>query len=657
MKGWLDNFGKADNANDSDVILPEGFVGIGYNTKGRNYSPAWGGQFAMGGSIPGSVGFTYARTGSTPSNGKYAKKTMASAQNGQEMKFYQNGLDWKPKSMQGGGKIYEGQELPEFVVEGEDERLKQAMREGSNRFLEGALGIMSAPQVVTMDWLTGKQQTPSEAWGFQQPGGWLDSYSSFGKNLGNLAMDVVLDPINLLGVGVADDVIKTGAKAFSKKIIPQATSPKMMADELGRIDVSDISKRSDLQGTGFEKDKLYHLDLFEKKKQQVIDRLSTQKGKKRLQEYINANYKKNPQAFGTNIQELNNPALEFLKTGFRDYKKFTPDQIINDVKNFQFFESNDPLNAMFNYKFKNNNRNYGIDTQSPFGISVGEGFTPYDALHILEHETGHFFQRGNRSNVDDILSKLELDDQAKNIELNRPRLPLQDSGLSETIRQPSFTNVNSSRNYFTAGTKGREKMPFLAEVRENLLQRGLIDDYYDDITPEILKKHKDLYGQTGGDKYILRLYEIMKDSPENFKILSDAINKMPQVALPVAGGAAATISALQNNQPVQKQKNGGITKDNRGYWNPDNWGKPVEIDSNMITMQGVYEPLLGVSDTGDTKLMKPGKNYKFKGKKVTEFPVAKLGINQLDAQPMKKLNQLLNFTNNPDKDNWLDKYN
>lgn len=106
-----------------------------------------------------------------------------------------------------------------------------------------------------------------------------------------------------------------------------------------------------------------------------------------------------------------------------------------------------------------------------------------------------------------------------------------------------------------------------------------------------------------------------------------------------------------------KKKDGGIVKDNEGYWNPDNWGQPVEIDSNMITMQGVYEPLLGVSDTGDTKLMKPGKNYKFKGKKVTEYPVAKLGINQLDAQPMKKLNQLLNFTNNPDKDNWLDKYN
>jgi hypothetical protein len=43
--------------------------------------------------------------------------------------------------------------------------------------------------------------------------------------------------------------------------------------------------------------------------------------------------------------------------------------------------------------------------------------------------------------------------------------------------------------------------------------------------------------------------------------------------------------------------------------------------------------------------------------KEEQIPVAKLGINQLDAQPMKKLNQLLNFTNNPDKDNWLDKYN
>ena len=75
--GWLDNY------NDSQASAPEGMVGDGYSNVGRDYSPAWGGQFEMGGSIPGSVGFTYARTQSpAPSNGKYAKKTMASAQNG-----------------------------------------------------------------------------------------------------------------------------------------------------------------------------------------------------------------------------------------------------------------------------------------------------------------------------------------------------------------------------------------------------------------------------------------------------------------------------------------------------------------------------------------------------------------------------------------------
>lgn len=50
-KGWLDNYGKQENYNDSKTSVPQGFVGEGYNTKGRNYSPAWGGQFQMGGSV------------------------------------------------------------------------------------------------------------------------------------------------------------------------------------------------------------------------------------------------------------------------------------------------------------------------------------------------------------------------------------------------------------------------------------------------------------------------------------------------------------------------------------------------------------------------------------------------------------------------------
>jgi hypothetical protein len=211
------------NYNDASVSMSEDFVGDGYNTKGRNYSPAWGGQFedggflqpnsyklpkgikvpyadpsselsmsiggeggepaylipsfkygqplknpmaeymltgehlggpfktwqdadefgklrhqyvekgqaipspiatsnmAMGGSLPGATGMMYARYSSggaapgdadynaprninpSPSKGPYGKKTPASAQNGAEMKFYQNGLDFKPKSISKNG--------------------------------------------------------------------------------------------------------------------------------------------------------------------------------------------------------------------------------------------------------------------------------------------------------------------------------------------------------------------------------------------------------------------------------------------------------------------------------------------------------------------------------------------------------------------------
>jgi hypothetical protein len=47
-----DNYGKKPNPNDVQASVGPGYVGLGYNTKGRNYSPAWGGQFQDGGEIP-----------------------------------------------------------------------------------------------------------------------------------------------------------------------------------------------------------------------------------------------------------------------------------------------------------------------------------------------------------------------------------------------------------------------------------------------------------------------------------------------------------------------------------------------------------------------------------------------------------------------------
>ena len=113
----------------------------------------------------------------------------------------------------------------------------------------------------------------------------------------------------------------------------------------------------------------------------------------------------------------------------------------------------------------------------------------------------------------------------------------------------------------------------------------------------------------------------------------------------------------QNNNLIPIAKN-GVIKDNNGYWNPDNWGKVVEIDSNDITMKGVNQPLLGISDEGDVQYMEPNKDYKFKGKKVREFPIARNGINNLDENSLQQLDQLTNFTNYNKLSNggWLDKF-
>jgi hypothetical protein len=110
------------------------------------------------------------------------------------------------------------------------------------------------------------------------------------------------------------------------------------------------------------------------------------------------------------------------------------------------------------------------------------------------------------------------------------------------------------------------------------------------------------------------------------------------------------------NKLSNKKKEGGIIKDDRGQWAHP--GEITEINSPYITMKGVPYPVLGVSDEGDVQLMQPEQEYKFKGKKVREYPMAKNGINNLDAKPLQKLNQLTNFTNYNTKQpgGWMDKY-
>jgi hypothetical protein len=204
--GWLEKYNDGgpvqENYNDYSVSAGPGFEGDGYSNVGRNYSPAWGGQFQMGGSIggatqgiPGATGFMYARTGTTPSNGKYAKKTKASAQNGKEMQFYQEGLDFKPKSISKKGKEVIKDDMGQWNHPGEITKI------GSNQ-----ITMQGVPYPVLGISDTGDTQMmyPNQEYQYigdsvteypiMQNGGFLDPLINLGKSAVNYVGGLFEDP-------------------------------------------------------------------------------------------------------------------------------------------------------------------------------------------------------------------------------------------------------------------------------------------------------------------------------------------------------------------------------------------------------------------------------------------------------------------------------
>jgi hypothetical protein len=175
-KKTKDNYGKKPNVNDVKVSAGPGFEGDGYTAQNWK-SPAWGGQFAMGGTLPGSVGFMYARTQDpAPANGKYTKKTKASAQNGTEMKFYQEGLDFKPKTISKNGSVIKD-DMGQWAHPGEITQI------GSN---EITMKGVEYPVLGISDTGDRKMMYPGKDYKFDgsmvteyplaQDGGWLNKY-------------------------------------------------------------------------------------------------------------------------------------------------------------------------------------------------------------------------------------------------------------------------------------------------------------------------------------------------------------------------------------------------------------------------------------------------------------------------------------------------
>jgi muramidase (phage lysozyme) len=79
------------------------------------------------------------------------------------------------------------------------------------------------------------------------------------------------------------------------------------------------------------------------------------------------------------------------------------------------------------------------------------------------------------------------------------------------------------------------------------------------------------------------------------------------------------ISDYEIDKRSKTKQQGGIIKDNRGQWEFP--GEVTQISSPNITMKNVPYNVLGISDTGEQKMMQPNGEYYFKNAKtVTEYP-------------------------------------
>jgi hypothetical protein len=681
-----DNYGKKANPNDVQVSVGPDFVGLGYNIKGRNYSPAWGGQFqdggflqpisyklpsryripyaepstelatsigggpgepayliptfkygkplqdpeaeyrktgehlggpfktyqeaekweqeirhpyvekgkpiptplkrwgdmAMGGGIPGAVGFTYARVaGSAPSNGKYAKKTKASAQNGKEMKFYQEGLDFKPNSIAQDGEAIvdpmgqwahpgevtiipatditmEGVDYPvlgisdtgdqqmmypgeDYDFDGEYVTEYPMMKEGGwlSKYQDGG-GVLSRSNLETMSalekdiknqkardaQLTISQYTPKPG-DQERMNATKDAYrKEQAKPLNRLANNphIIAGDKNLPGgiefaldvmtAGEATAALNTIAKPALKaagKYLTKKTALKNASiinkDAAGSIDdvINKWWRRETAPGTK-HKDAINVLSEFKQ-------RIKTPEGQKRLKE----------------LGISNDEFLQKLK-------------IIEDNTEYGYY----------------NDGKIGLHKDVPNASTVTRHEIEHGVQGALGRDALMAAKKGTvddkmaalsvgPTKIDDILSKLELR-KTPNKVVRRPE-NLNDIYLDPYEFNRRMSDKQAATDYFTYGSEGREKSAFAAEAQQYMLDKGIIKHPYENITPDKVRNAM-IEAQFDKETYPIRLFHIMKNTDNNYKTVSDALNKMLTVS-PILAGGTATLTGSK------EKKNGG----------------------------------------------------------------------------------------------------
>lgn len=474
---------------------------------------------------------------------------------------------------------------------------------------------LSLPQQAMMYGTTGKVQDPSEALGIENP------YLAFAAN-------AVLDPANIVGAGLAS---KGRVLPFLNNLVNPLAGMnfrKGAAKQLpGSGNVDDVGNI--FKGSLTDKEKEMY-QWFEK--QQKLNALPTTKNKKTLGVL---------EDFKTRIQ-TSEGKKRMKELGIDSDEMLQKIQIVEDPNTFGYFSGDrnravlnplDPLPTQtarheIEHGVQNAFQKQAIKTEGNIIPTLKRLFTD----PLLKKPLPKSITDAN-TKIDDLLSGLELRKQGTPNKQWRGHVD-NDSPVDISEYKSLISNKQNATDYFLTGSEGREKSAFLAEVQQYMMDNNIIPKTsYTEVTPEMVKNTfvDAMFDEEGGGKY-LRLFNIIKPTEANYKLISEGLNKMLGVIPPAAIIGAGALQEKKNGGSVWeivddiKQEGGNIPIDPMGYWNPNNYDEPaVTIPSNEITMQGIDYPIYGEDNTGYGQMMYPGEDYAYPGDYVTEYPLPEAG--------------------------------
>jgi hypothetical protein len=357
--------------------------------------------------------------------------------------------------------------------------------------------------------LTGKVQRPSEALNIKNP-------------IGALATDVIADPTNLLGIGLADDALKLSSKAnrfLSKQpFIENITAPIKFRNER---------------------------KILKSKFNDIVNRYQTDpEAARRLTETL-----------GITPEQLGSPKLTFNpNSGSRYNSNYNFINIdFPEARRLQKYGYDLSDEAILEHEWNHYLQTKAYELSPEYKTLVDEYYNNLDFYNSEKSKAGAI--------------KFQIDNFFSNNPLKKPDYPavttmptnldydlLNAFGNPDLIRQPLTSRGADDLEYFLSGVPGSkgkksmvEPMPHLAEMRQNMLERGIIQNRYQPITEENIYQ---FLSSPNGDR-ISRFAS--HKNPETIKALADAFKILP-ASIPVGVVASTQLPEEKNGGWLNKYK-------------------------------------------------------------------------------------------------------